>query len=270
MNFFWVKLFFPGFLMYRPSWIFCYLSIRPYFILGPRPNAHARGLSMRLCMAMPRACAWCSHGHVHGIATRAPVDYLPRGYTIGKHAVRVPLFNVTNVRMFSEMKKVWRFTKEKHTRLFHLLRRCECRLLTLLLRFLQSRKVEESYLATTVVEICLLHTFARRSQWKLSNVTCVRKCSTVMMCLTATKQLGARSNLCQVCHVDCLDLNGRWKHEFEVHPDSDQCLAYQAYVDIYVSPWFEKWPIGQFGRQCLHLQKELKCLSFYVYSLMSL
>ena len=109
--------------------------------------------------------------------------------------VYVPLFNLTNVRMFSEMKKVWRFTKEKHTRLFHLLKRCECRLLTLLLRFLQSRKVEESYLATTVVEICLLHTFARRNQWKLSNVTCVRKCSTVMMCLTATKQLGARSNL---------------------------------------------------------------------------
>ena len=42
--------------------------------------------------------------------------------------------------------------------------------------------------------------------------------------------------VCQVCHVDCLDLNGRWKHEFEVHPDSEQCLAYQAYVDIYVSP----------------------------------
>ena len=41
---------------------------------------------------------------------------------------------------------------------------------------------------------------------------------------------------CQVCQVDCVDLNGRWKHEFEVHPDSEQCLAYQAYVDIYVSP----------------------------------
>ena len=45
-----------------------------------------------------------------------------------------------------------------------------------------------------------------------------------------------KAAVCQVCHVDCLDLNGRWKHEFEVHPDSDQCLAYQAYVDIYVSP----------------------------------
>ena len=43
---------------------------------------------MCLGMAMPRACAWCSHGHVHGIDTRAPVDYLPRGYTIGKHASR--------------------------------------------------------------------------------------------------------------------------------------------------------------------------------------
>ena len=40
-TFFWVKLFFPGFLMYRPSWIFCYLSIRPFFILGPRPNGHS-------------------------------------------------------------------------------------------------------------------------------------------------------------------------------------------------------------------------------------
>ena len=31
--------------------------------------------------------------------------------------------------------------------------------------------------------------------------------------------------VCQVCHVDCLDLNERWKHEFEVHPDSDQLLG---------------------------------------------
>ena len=26
------------------------------------------------------------HAQAHGIATRARVDYLPRGYTIGKHA----------------------------------------------------------------------------------------------------------------------------------------------------------------------------------------
>ena len=31
-------------------------------------------------------CAWQSHARAHGIATRARVDYLPRGYTIGKHA----------------------------------------------------------------------------------------------------------------------------------------------------------------------------------------
>ena len=38
MNFFWVKLFSPGFLMYRPSWIQSILSIGPFFILGPRPT----------------------------------------------------------------------------------------------------------------------------------------------------------------------------------------------------------------------------------------
>ena len=46
---------------------------------------------MRLCMATPWACAWCSHGHVHGIATSKRVVYLPRGYTIGKHAPPHPL-----------------------------------------------------------------------------------------------------------------------------------------------------------------------------------
>ena len=40
INFFWVKLFFPGFLMYRPSWIRSILSIGPFFILGPRPTGH--------------------------------------------------------------------------------------------------------------------------------------------------------------------------------------------------------------------------------------
>ena len=38
INFFGVKLFFPGFLMYRPSWIQSILLIRPILTLGPRPN----------------------------------------------------------------------------------------------------------------------------------------------------------------------------------------------------------------------------------------
>ena len=28
--------------MYRPSWIFCISSIRPFFILGPRPNVYLK------------------------------------------------------------------------------------------------------------------------------------------------------------------------------------------------------------------------------------
>ena len=54
-------------------------------------HAHAHGFSMRLCLAMPWTCAWCSHGCVHGIATSKRVVYLPRGYTIGKHAPPPPL-----------------------------------------------------------------------------------------------------------------------------------------------------------------------------------
>ena len=38
--------------------------------------------------------------------------------------------------------------------------------------------------------------------------------------------------VCQVCNVDCVDLTGRWKHEFEEHPDSEVCLDYQAYLDF--------------------------------------
>ena len=38
-------------------------------------------------MAIPRACAWCSHGHVHGIAPGLSIAR----YTIGKHASRRPL-----------------------------------------------------------------------------------------------------------------------------------------------------------------------------------
>ena len=34
-----------------------------------------------------------------------------------------------------------------------------------------------------------MESFAKRTQWKLSNATCVRKCSAVIMCLTAMKQL---------------------------------------------------------------------------------
>ena len=45
---------------------------------------------MHLCKAKPWACAWCSHEHVRGIATSKRVGYLPRGYTIGKHAPPTP------------------------------------------------------------------------------------------------------------------------------------------------------------------------------------
>ena len=38
--------------------------------------------------------------------------------------------------------------------------------------------------------------------------------------------------VCPVCNVDCVDLTGRWKHEFEEHPDSEVCLDYQAYLDF--------------------------------------
>ena len=38
--------------------------------------------------------------------------------------------------------------------------------------------------------------------------------------------------VCPVCNVDCIDLDGRWKHEFEVHPDSEVCLDYQEYLDF--------------------------------------
>ena len=41
-TFFWVKLVFPGFLMYTPSWIFSFLLIRPFFILGPRPSGASK------------------------------------------------------------------------------------------------------------------------------------------------------------------------------------------------------------------------------------
>ena len=38
--------------------------------------------------------------------------------------------------------------------------------------------------------------------------------------------------VCPVCNVDCIDLDGRWKHEFEVHPDSEVCLDFQEYLDF--------------------------------------
>ena len=42
INFFWVKLFSPGFLMYRPSWTQSILLIWPILALGPHPTAHLR------------------------------------------------------------------------------------------------------------------------------------------------------------------------------------------------------------------------------------
>ena len=40
INFFWAKFFFPGFLMYRPSWIRSIFLIWPFLDLGPCPNTH--------------------------------------------------------------------------------------------------------------------------------------------------------------------------------------------------------------------------------------
>ena len=42
MNFFWVKLFSPDILMYRPSWISCYMKIGWFFNLGPHPIDHIK------------------------------------------------------------------------------------------------------------------------------------------------------------------------------------------------------------------------------------
>ena len=41
-------------------------------------------------MDTPRARPWRCHAHVHGIATRARMVYLPRLSTLGKHAPRPP------------------------------------------------------------------------------------------------------------------------------------------------------------------------------------
>ena len=62
--------------------------------------------------------------------------------------------------------------------------------------FLPLGKVVGPYLATTVVGICLLPIFAKRNQWKVSNVTGVRKCSTAKINLRITKLLVARCNMC--------------------------------------------------------------------------
>ena len=66
---------------------------------------------------LPCARAWCSHGRAHGIATRARVDYLPRGYTTGKHASRTirPIFIDLgpkwvlwpNMGIWAYVKKIW-------------------------------------------------------------------------------------------------------------------------------------------------------------------
>ena len=50
-------------------------------------HAPVHGNAMGMCVVYAMGMCMC-------IATRAPVDYLPRGYTIGKHARGLALFYV--------------------------------------------------------------------------------------------------------------------------------------------------------------------------------
>ena len=55
------------------------------------------------------------HAQAHGIATRARVDYLPRGYTIGKHASRmgehgVSWENIENTENMEKMENINQMT----------------------------------------------------------------------------------------------------------------------------------------------------------------
>ena len=54
----WVKLFFPGFLMYRPSWIRSYLLIRPFLTLGPRPTGHTVTFTFNLVILSLLLSTW--------------------------------------------------------------------------------------------------------------------------------------------------------------------------------------------------------------------
>ena len=48
-NFFGVKLFPPDILMYRPSWISCYMKIGWFFNLGPHPNTYIISTVLEIC-----------------------------------------------------------------------------------------------------------------------------------------------------------------------------------------------------------------------------
>ena len=56
--FFWVKLFSPGFLMYRPSWIQSILLIWTIFTLGPRPNVQISGTSCQFFRWAIKSCTF--------------------------------------------------------------------------------------------------------------------------------------------------------------------------------------------------------------------
>ena len=51
-------------------------------------QVYVHGYTTRTPMALPRTRPWRCHAHVHGIATRARMVYLPRLSTLGKHAPR--------------------------------------------------------------------------------------------------------------------------------------------------------------------------------------
>ena len=109
-QFFWGQTFFPGFLMYRPSWIRSILSIGPFFILGRRPIVHCLALhclhhyartsalhSVKLCYVVlsPPLCTlqgiimncmflhYCLH-HYYYIVQAVLCMYCPALHTMAK------------------------------------------------------------------------------------------------------------------------------------------------------------------------------------------
>ena len=149
----------------------------------PRARRPCPARSRRRPAHQPWGETW---GAERSSSTKRSLNHLkPRTVILTRKPVRAPLSLVTNVRMSPKTRKVWKFTKAKHTRL---LRRCEGHQLTLLLWCLPSGKVVGSYLATTVVKTCLLLIFAKKSPVKYSNVTRVRKYSTLKLSLRTTNK----------------------------------------------------------------------------------
>ena len=99
---------------------------------------------------------------------------------------------------------------------------------------------------TTVEKICPPHTSvkiqARKTQWKPSHVTIVRKHLTLKMILTITFAL--LSNVINVRKHSTVKKSLR----ITVHLNS---IAHVLSCNA-INNQFKQWPIGQFGRQCLH------------------